>query len=384
MRSFLKLKPGTGTILAFVILAVVFASIVGVVFILLNNSSLKPKAADLTPTIAINAPKELECSGEWKTIKTLGKSRPEAIAGYNGRLVIVDYQPFPADSGTKQYLRAREINPEKSLDTDWYADIVGDSQSSLVLKQEGGSLNLYAYSGTSAGNRIIVKATYKDVKSWSGTSEVGGVYMGITGPDTAFLDGKFYRIKDSLPDASLDPSLSDSNGYLQECIPDPADQACWFWPTPASIEGPNSSVLTDGGLSGTVYLRKDGKYTSVGIAVAQNIGSFKIPASVSPGTYELTVGNNPGVVCKHPNGDSKIDVRASLITVANRCDFNKDTKVDSLDQTLLGENYTTTDPAIVKIYDLNGDNRLTSADQLALAQGIKAFPTPTKYCYSSF
>ncbi len=313
VRISAKFRFGVIHIIPLLVLTVLPVLMVAGVFYLQSNvGNKKIDAASGDPSI--NAPTELTCSGQFKTIKSLGKSRVQAMASYNNRLIIVDYQPFPGDSSTKFYLRAREVNPETSLDTGWYENGLKDSQASVVMKEEGGKLNLYAYGHSGGDNRNIVKGNYVSEKRWSGFTPFKNHNLGITGPYTASLNGKVYRIIDSLPDNRLDPALADSNGYLQECVPGVAVENCWFWPTPAVTGGSNSMIRVDGIYSSRpVNIVVDGVYVPVGssgyaTSTGWNSGNFNIPSTVGSGRYKMVVGNNPGILCKHPSGQEFIEV----------------------------------------------------------------------------
>lgn len=75
----------------------------------------------------------------------------------------------------------------------------------------------------------------------------------------------------------------------------------------------------------------------------------------------------------------------SIFTVArifNRCDFNKDSVINTADQKLLANGWGAVSAEKGNsVYDLNGDKYVNSLDQGILAQAIKAFPAPTKWCY---
>lgn len=465
MRASYKFKPGAGAILAFLILFVVFASVVGVVFVALNGQPLKSSAAsynvcdfnkdgavnngdldllsanmqnvpqsltddqkkydvngdgelnsgdllvvrtnnpnycvpkEVIVTRAPDAPVNAVCSGSWRTIKDLGKYSPEAVVGVGGKLVFVDASPQPSSTEIP-HLVAREIsindsNGNTAEDTDWYSVDFLDTQPSMVLIPTPGAVapaDIYLY-GEVSGQRKVYQGSWSGEKNWTGfkvvsdANEIGGS-LGRTGPDSVMVGNRAYRFLTAYE--GYEWNTISPNSYLQICDQTISRTACWFYPKNA-IAGKTLTLFGEYTGSQPVYIVPLNGGTSGGVNIG-NINSrdgnrdyhtWPIPTTVAAGSYNVRIGvpgvNAPQTTCLHASGDRVLNV--SSAAKPNRCDFNSDGKVDRGDQELLGKDYFTKDPGKIKVYDLNGDKRINSGDQAALAHAVRVYPTATKFCY---
>lgn len=101
-------------------------------------------------------------------------------------------------------------------------------------------------------------------------------------------------------------------------------------------------------------------------------------------TYNLPYGSGNHTIATEFNNDSnpgtcdrnlRLDkFWVETETAFNRCDLNKDGVINDADRKLISDNYFTKDPAIIALYDINGDKRITSGDLLAIAT------KSSKYC----
>lgn len=303
MKTAFKFEPGAGAVLAFIILSVVFLSIAGVVYILLNNSSLKPRAAELASTVPA-------CTISPSSVSV---GQPLVVTGVNGLAgTITLYSTFGGSSYNLGNLPA--------------------NGTATVIVPTNVSSGIYVVRVSGFGVACTPNLTISESAPPGGPTAncaVGSTgvkqFSNLSVLHSGFAAGESVRLVSTFEPPKATITLGTTNDSLSS----PAGQQFW-------------------------------------------VSGDKVPV----GSYRVII------VTRYPIVTFTCGVVVVVAPYYNTCDVNQDAALNSGDQLLLASNLgkVTTEKNNSK-FDFNKDGVVSSGDQLILAQAIRAYPTPTKYCY---
>lgn len=355
VKTAFKFRRGAGAILAFLILFVVLASVVGVVFVAMNNPSLRPGAAAYN-TCDFN----FDGSLDEKDVALVAENfqpdptqvKPEQKLydiDKNGAINVLDIQIVSAKNPTYCYV------PQEPACVFSPSTVAGGG--SVTVSSLGKLFGEVRLAGPATGGGSILLGNLEAGKNPSFT-----ISQNVVPGEYEMRVGSFGV---QCRDQSGNPKfrvVSNNQWTLQ--VPRVSGRTVTFFYSPAAKSDAFTALV--------VYNQKTGEAV-FDSGVLPNGSTSYVWNSAPPGSYRATM-----FIFGIAIASNTVNFEVAQL---NRCDFNKDGRLNSGDQAMMGSNYASKDPTIVQIYDLNGDRVINSGDQAALAQGVRAYPNTTKFCY---